>query len=215
MAEIMSQSALSGAEVHEDVDSIRILQSMLNFARLMFSAPAASVFTYDPATDELKFEASAGIGGVALADSRMPATAGIAGMVIQTGMATIADNLSANSNFNREFAAQSGYVPDAICAAPLLYDDDIIGVVEVLDPDFGRLAKLDVLTIVEALADVVAESLHILCEFRRLRLQNHNGASLNRRKIFALLDALPEAAFQDGRCRILEAVLSEISRPHS
>jgi putative methionine-R-sulfoxide reductase with GAF domain len=193
-----------------DSDSRRILQSMLAFARLVFDAPAASVFTYDETTDELRFEASSGVGATALAGMRMPATAGIAGMVVQTGMATIADDLATSSQFNRDFAAQSGYVPNAICAAPLLYDDDLLGVIEILDPDRERFGSLDVMTIVEGLADQVAVSLYVLRELRRFSLRNPAGPK--RRRISSLVDALPEDAFDDGRSGILEAVLAELNR---
>jgi GAF domain-containing protein len=194
-------------------ESARILQSMLDFARVVFDAPAASVFTYEEATDELLFETSSGVGGSALAGSRMPATAGIAGLVVQTSMATIAGDLNQNPNFNRDLADRSGYVPDAICAAPLLFDDDLLGVIEILDPNLQRFGSLDVMTIVEGLADQVAISLYVLRELRRSR---EDGADApRRRRITSLVEALPEDAFGDGRSGILEAVLAELSHSYA
>jgi putative methionine-R-sulfoxide reductase with GAF domain len=204
----------SGGQSFIDDDSLRILQSMLSFARVVFSAPAASTFTYNRETDELVFEAASGVGADILIGRRMPATAGIAAMVIQTGMATIADDLASNTQFNREFAAQSGYVPQTICAAPLLYDDDLLGVIEVLDPDLERFGRLDVMTIVESLADNLAESLHVLLELRHFKLANRAVGS-KRTRISNMIEALPEDALTDNRSAILEAVLTELSRSHT
>jgi GAF domain-containing protein len=195
-------------------ESARILQSMLAFARVVFDAPAASVFTYEEATDELLFETSSGVGGSELAGSRMPATAGIAGLVVQASMATIAGDLSQHPHFNRDLAERSGYVPDAVCAAPLLFDDDLLGVIEILDPNLQRFGSLDVMMIVEGLADQVAVSLYVLRELRRSR--SEDGADAPRRqRIARLVEALPEDAFGDGRSGILEAVLAELGNSYA
>jgi putative methionine-R-sulfoxide reductase with GAF domain len=197
----------------QDDRSARILASMLAFARVVFDAPAASVFTYDDITDELLFETSSGVGASAMAGSRMPATAGIAGLVVQTSMATIAEDLTTNPQFNRDMATRSGYVPDTICAAPLLFDDDLLGVIEILDPDLRRFGSLDVMTIVEGLADQMAVSLYVLRELRRSRTDG-TGAP-KRRRISDLVEALPEDAFGDGRSGIIEAVLAELGRTYA
>ena len=212
MTDLWISSVASTTYLDTTSESSRILRSMMNFAQVLFGAPAASIFTYDEAADELLFEAASGLGSSGLLGKRMSATEGIAGMVIQTGMATIASDLVSNATFNRDFAAQSGYVPDTICAAPLLRDDDLLGVIEILDPDLTRFGSLDVMTVVEALADQVAESLYVLRELRRSRL-SATGTGGRREQIARLVQGLPDEAFQDGRCNILEAVLTELSRP--
>jgi GAF domain-containing protein len=212
MTDLHVPPVLTGTPTYGDTETHRILQSMLDFARLVFGAPAASVFTYLEASDELQFEASSGVGGAALSGTRMPATAGIAGMVIQTGMATIASELASNAQFNRDVAAASGYTPDSICAAPLLYDDHVLGVIEVLDPDLGRFDSLEVMTIVEALADQVAASLYVLRELRTFRLHHGSGP---KGRISSLVATLPDAAFDGGRSGILEAILAELSRSYA
>lgn len=211
MADLRETSIISpGGQLLRDNDSRRILQSMLSFARVVFGAPAASTFSYDQQADELIFEAASGVGTNALMGSRMPASAGIAGMVVQTGTATIAHDLESNVRFNREFAERSGYIPNAICAAPLRYDDDILGIIEVLDPDLDRFGGLDVMAIIEGLADTVAESLHVLHELREFQVGNPDMDS-RRSRISNLVNALPEEALTDERSVILEAILAQLA----
>jgi hypothetical protein len=188
-----------------------LLEAALAFAEQVFGAAAASVFTYDADADELTFEAASGIGGRELVGSRMSATSGVAGLVIQSGAATIATDLAGSSQFNREFAAKSGYLPNTICAAPLLYSDDLLGVIEVLDPQPGRFGDLEIMAILEALADQVATSLHVLGELRTFR-RSTPGPTPRRTKLSNLLNALPEGAFDNGRSGILEAVLVDMAR---
>ena len=50
-----------------------------------------------------------------------------------SGQPIATSNVRQDARFNQDFAESTGYVPDSILATPLLSDDRIIGVMEVLD----------------------------------------------------------------------------------
>ncbi len=126
-----------------------LLQSIVDVARAIFGAEAASIFLYDEEADELVFEAVSGRGEGALVGSRFPSSTGIAGFALVTRQPLVVDDLGADPRFSRDRAETTGYVPTSIVASPLLHDERALGVLSVLDraPDrpFG-LAELDLLS---------------------------------------------------------------------
>jgi GAF domain-containing protein len=72
---------------------------------------------------------------------RIPLDQGIAGYVANTGQPIAISNVQTDPRFARDTAERTGYVPRSILAMPLIVDDRVIGVMEVLDkisaPSFG------------------------------------------------------------------------------
>jgi len=128
-----------------------LLQPIVETSRAVFQAAASSIFLLEPATDSVVFGAVAGEGEQTLVGRRFPADTGIVGWVLGSREAVEFADLANSEVFSREAAQSTGYVPDAIMAAPLLYEDDCVGVLEVLDwtrdTDFGvgRLAVLELI----------------------------------------------------------------------
>lgn len=127
-----------------------LLQSIVDVARAIFGAQAASVFLLDEAADELVFTAVSGQGEAFLVGRRFPADRGIAGWVVSSGEPMVVDELGRNGTFDRSLAESTEYVPDALMAAPLVHHDRVLGVLEVLDPSpqtRSSLAELDLLSL--------------------------------------------------------------------
>lgn len=129
----------------------RLLQSIVEVARSIFGAAAASVLLLDPGNDDLVFEAVAGEGEQHLVGSRFPSGTGIAGWAMASGQPLAIDDVTGNPLFAREAAESTGYVPRSLMAAPLLCAGDCVGVLEVLDrdsrprSDLGDMASLGLL----------------------------------------------------------------------
>ncbi len=104
----------------EDFDSTerKLLQSIVEVARHMFGAAAASIFLVDPETGELVFEAVSGEGEKELVGSRFPAGPASRGWVATSGQPMVADDLR-ETKFDHDAAESTGYVPATIMAAPL------------------------------------------------------------------------------------------------
>ncbi|HMH91873.1 MAG TPA: GAF domain-containing protein [Streptosporangiaceae bacterium] len=155
-------SALDGT----DITQRGLLQSVVEAARVVFGAMAASVFLIDRASGDLVFEAVAGEGEDQLVGTRFPVGTGIAGWVAMCGEPMLVDDVSEAPQFARDAAESTGYVPRSIMAAPLIRAGECIGVLEVLDRGSrlrGELADVDLLGL---LATEMAMALDMLARFR-------------------------------------------------
>jgi GAF domain-containing protein len=149
-----------------DITQRGLLQSIVEAARVVFGAMAASVFLVDRASGDLVFEAVSGEGEERLVGTRFPVGTGIAGWVAMCGEPMLVDDVNQAPEFARSAAESTGYVPRSIMAAPLIRAGECIGVLEVLDRGSrlrGELADVDLLGL---LATEMAMSLDMLARFR-------------------------------------------------
>ncbi|MFD5255236.1 GAF domain-containing protein [Streptomyces bobili] len=144
-----------------------LLQSVVETARAIFGAAASSVLLHDQEADELVFQAVAGEGAESLVGSRFPAGRGLAGWVLVSGEPMIADDLRKQGMFARDVAKSTGYVPDALMAAPLAHRDRVLGVLEVLDPVPQSRSSLSELDLLALFARQAAAALAVVTERRR------------------------------------------------
>jgi GAF domain-containing protein len=143
------RAAAAGLLGGDEETSRQLLQSIVDVARTIFAAEAASIFLHDEEADELVFEAVAGRGEADLVGMRFPSSTGIAGFALVTRQPLVVDDLSNDPRFSRDRAASTGYVPDSIVATPLLHDERVLGVLSVLDRARDRpfgLAELELLS---------------------------------------------------------------------
>jgi GAF domain-containing protein len=108
-----------------------LLRSITDAARELFEAAACSVALLDG--NELVFHAASGAGADAVEGMRMPASRGIAGWVVTAGQAIAIEHVSSDPRFAADVARSTGYVPQSILAMPLETQEDVIGVISVLD----------------------------------------------------------------------------------
>jgi GAF domain-containing protein len=146
-----------------------LLRATVEVARAIFHAKASSVFLLDEDADELVFEAVAGGDSEGLVGRRFPSSTGVAGWVLVTRQPLVIDDLAQDTRFARDVAESTGYVPRSLMAVPLLVDDRILGVLEVLDrPNVEpfSLAEMDLLGL---LGNQAAIALDLLQRARRAR----------------------------------------------
>lgn len=120
-----------------------LLDSIVQAARRIFDAGAASIALLDEEADELVFEAASGEGSQEVVGLRFPSQQGIAGWVMMTGEPIAVSDVRRDPRFARDFAQSTGYVPNSILAVPLLVREEVEGVLEVLDKTTGSSFGLD------------------------------------------------------------------------
>lgn len=150
-------AAIGGALADWGQDDRALLNTIVNVARAIFGAAASSVFLLDQATAELVFEAVSGQGEGFLVGTRFPAGRGVAGWVAAAMEPVSVDDLAGSAQFARDLAESTGYVPTSIMAAPIMHDGDVLGVIQVLDPDprsRRNIADLDLLMMFAAQAGI-------------------------------------------------------------
>jgi GAF domain-containing protein len=202
--ELAAERAAAAGLLGGDEDTSRqLLQSIVDVARTIFAAEAASIFLHDEEADELVFEAVAGRGEADLVGMRFPSSTGIAGFALVTRQPLVVDDLSNDPRFSRDRAASTGYVPDSIVATPLLHDERVLGVLSVLDRARDRPFGLAELELLSRFSTQAAIALDLLQRARTARaaLGGDRDAGLVGRRA-ALLDREDTEAAR----RLLEAL---------
>jgi GAF domain-containing protein len=110
-----------------------VLRSIVDATAALFGAEAASLALHDPATDRLVFAVAAGEQGQGVVGLAIGSSEGVAGYVFSTGQPLALSDVASDARFGRETAEQTGYVPRSLIAVPLVDDEGILGVLEILD----------------------------------------------------------------------------------
>jgi GAF domain-containing protein len=161
---------LPGDDLHR-----MLLRSIVDVARAIFGARAASVFLLDERADELVFEAVSGEGEESLVGRRFPSSTGIAGWVLTTRQPLVLDDVAADPRFGREAARSTGYVPRSIMAVPLLSGERSLGVLEVLDRPAGERFTVEQSDLLAMFATQAAAALDLLLRSRAARALLEGG----------------------------------------
>jgi GAF domain-containing protein len=146
-----------------------LLRATVEVARATFHAKASSVFLLDEDADELVFEAVAGGGSEGLVGRRFPSSTGVAGWVLVTRQPLVVDDLAQDKRFARDVAESTGYVPRSLMAVPLLVDDRVLGVLEVLDRSNVEPFSLAEMDLLGLLGNQAAIALDLLQRARRAK----------------------------------------------
>jgi GAF domain-containing protein len=170
-----SRAAVAAGVLPDEAQHRALLQSIVEAARAIFSARAASIFLHDEETDELVFEAAAGEGGGDLIGTRIPSGTGIAGWVLVTRQSLVLNDLADDPRFARDVAERTGYVPSALMAVPLLYEERALGVLQVLDPRQDERSGLAEMELLGLFANQAAIALDLLRGARRARAVIETG----------------------------------------
>ncbi len=163
------QAAVSAGVMSAEAEHRALLQSIVEVARAIFSARAASIFLHDEEADELVFEAVAGEGSDSLVGTRFPSSTGVAGWVLVTRQPLVIDDLEQDPRHARETAESTGYVPKAMMTVPLLHDERALGVLNVLDRSQEVEFSLGQMELLGLFANQAAIALDLLQRARHAR----------------------------------------------
>ena len=205
-------AAVSAAVLGSEEAYRALLRSIVDVARAIFVARASSVFLLDERTDELVFEAVTGEDEQHLVGRRFPSSTGIAGWVAASRQPIVIEDVAEDPRFAREAAESTGYVPKGLMAVPLLLDEQVLGVLQVLDrPSKARftLAEMDLLSL---FASQAALALDLLQRARRAKdvLAGSDADMVAVGRVALALDAL-ESPRREAGLRLLHA-LEEVLR---
>jgi GAF domain-containing protein len=191
---------------------LSLLTSIVEVARAIFGARAASIFLLDEEADELVFAAIAGEGSGRLVGARFQSSTGIAGWVLVTRQSLVLEDVSEDPRFAREAAEATGYVPRSLMAVPLLHKERVLGVLEVLDRPQRPGFTLEQADLLGLFASQAAIALDLLLAGRRARavLAEEGQDAQVVATLAAALDGL-EGERREGALRLL-AGLEEILR---
>ncbi len=119
------------------VTHVRLLEMIVNTAARVIGARAAALFLVDHEASELIFEVATGSKAEMVKQFRVPLGEGIAGLVAVTAQPMAISNVQQDPRHASHIAESVGYMPQSILCVPLLHDDEVIGVFELLDREDG------------------------------------------------------------------------------
>lgn len=162
-------AAVAAGVLPAEEDFAQLLRSIVVVARAIFGAKASSVFLHEPETDELVFAAVAGEDEQGLVGQRMPSSQGIAGWVVSSRTPLVLEDVRSDPRFARSFAERTGFVPKGLMAVPLLHDEEVLGVLQVLDRPERSTFSLREMELLGLFASQAAIALALLRSARRAR----------------------------------------------
>jgi GAF domain-containing protein len=203
-------AAVAAGVIASEEEFNRLLRSIVEVARAIFGAQASSIFLLDEAADELVFAAVAGEEEQFLVGRRIPSSTGVAGWVASSRTPLVLEDVQADPRFARDVAENTGYVPKGMMAVPLLDEERVLGVLQVLDRPQRSRFSLQEMELLGLFATQAAIALSLLETARSARaaLAGDEEASLVARLAGALerLDEGDRTA-ADGLLRSLTGLL--------
>jgi GAF domain-containing protein len=159
-------AAVAAGVMASEEDFTRLLRSIVEVARAIFGAQASSILLLDEEADELVFAAVAGDQDQFLVGQRFPSSTGIAGWVASSRTPLVLEDVQSDPRFARDIAERSGYVPKGIMAVPLLDDERVLGVLQVLDRPKDARFSLQEMELLGLFASQAAIALSLLATAR-------------------------------------------------
>jgi GAF domain-containing protein len=194
------QAAVAAGVVGSEESFRALLAAIVEVARSIFGARASSILLLDEEADELVFEAVVGEGEDELLGMRFPAGKGIAGWVLATRTPLVIEDVRQDPRFASDVAEGTGYVPSGLMAAPLLHDEDALGVLEVLDRPDASLFSLQEMELLGLFANQASIAVDLLLRARKAEgvLGGGEGELAVVARLAAAVDALEDARREAG-----------------
>jgi len=138
MAEDLRQALIlagTAGAIAAPVSHARLLELIVETAASVIGARAGTLFLVDEAAQELTFEVAIGPKASEVKKFRVPLGSSIAGLVAVSGQPMAVSDAANDPRHAAEIGRRVGYTPGTIVAVPLVAEDRIIGVLELLDKE--------------------------------------------------------------------------------
>lgn len=159
-----------GSMINSITDYDELLRAVLDVARRVMHAEAASLFLVNPQSNALELSiATKGEADYVEPNISVPHGKGIAGWVFAHNEALLIPDAYADDRFYKEADRQTGFVTRSILCAPLRFDGNVTGVLQVLNPREKLAFEHEDLEGFCAYADVTATALEKVRALERAR----------------------------------------------
>jgi sigma-B regulation protein RsbU (phosphoserine phosphatase) len=160
------------ALINSITDYDELLQAILEVARRVMHAEAASLFLRDEADSHLDLViASHKEGEFTQPKIRVESGQGIAGWVLEHGQSLLIPDAYEDPRFFRGADRATGFRTRSILCSPLRWNDSIIGVLQVLNPSGKESFEPEDLEGFDAYSNLIATAIQKLRAIERLRQQ--------------------------------------------
>jgi len=125
------------------LDPDEILHYIMDQAQELFEAEAASIALIDEGSQTLTFHVAVGAGADGIIGQQLQMGQGIAGWVAETGEPACITNTRQDDRFMADMDRQTGYSTRSVMCAPMIVEDHIIGVVEIINRRISTVSEDD------------------------------------------------------------------------
>jgi signal transduction histidine kinase len=153
-----------GSRLTSTLDLQDLLGLITDSAVDILEAEAGSLLLVDEATGDLVFHVTVGPVAGDLVGTRLPAGTGVVGLVADQGKPVIIDDVTKDQRWYRGVDEETAFQTRAILAVPLMIQDKVIGVLEVINKRDGSTFSQDdvaLLTTFSAQAAVAIENVRL------------------------------------------------------
>ncbi len=130
---ILSDLTQATRSIHSDAELMPLMEQILTKALNLLNAPDGSLMLLDDETNELAFVIVKGTLAANLVGYRIPADTGVAGWVVKHGEPALVRDVRRDPRFSHLIDEQFTFRTQSICAAPLIGDRRVFGLIEALN----------------------------------------------------------------------------------
>jgi Nif-specific regulatory protein len=150
-------------EVSALIDSVGDLDQLLDIiiqtATKVMEAKAGSLLLLDKKTNKLYFHTVTGKNKEAVKKFEIEIGEGLAGWVAKEGKPLLVKDVKRDPRWNKRISEEIGFDTHSIACAPLKIQDEVIGVVEIIDREDGMPVRSEDMEILIAFTDLAASSI--------------------------------------------------------
>ncbi|MCH7588095.1 MAG: GAF domain-containing protein [Chloroflexi bacterium] len=180
-AEIYAESQRQMQATVALAETARVVSGSLNLDEVLgrileqtmktLDVEATSIALLDKTNNELEFKSALGNESETVVGIRLQKGEGIAGWVAENGEALIVPDVNLDPRFNREIDQRTGFETRAIACVPIRVQDEILGVLEVLNPRRGTFENqfLEILLGIAGMAGTAIEHARLYSETQAAR----------------------------------------------
>ncbi|MBN1178482.1 MAG: GAF domain-containing protein [Anaerolineae bacterium] len=154
-----------------------VLHSLMTNVKDHFRVAAASVALVDEETRELVFRVAVGAAADYVVGMRLPPGEGIAGWVVKSGQPLLVPAARGDARFCNKVEKATDFQTEMMMAVPIRLGDDVIGVIEAINPLGGPLDDDDMRLLLNVGA-LAASAIQNARHFTRARDAEQRYASL-------------------------------------
>ena len=129
----LNQLQVNRRELNRSSDLLMMIRKILEVALEAVGSENGSVLLYDQADQELVFVAVIGVRSQELLDYRIPIDQGIAGWVARNRSAALVSDVRNDQRWLSAVDQSVGFHTRSVLAVPLIIEDRLLGVVEVVN----------------------------------------------------------------------------------
>lgn len=142
----------------KDVDAL--LKRIDSTAEKLLDAEASSIMLLDEDKQNLSFKVATGEKGGLVQKMKVKVGEGISGTVAETKKPLLVNDVAGDTRFNQQVDRTSGFITRSIICVPMMAENDLIGVMEVLNKRGTAIFTADDQSILESLAALAAVSIN-------------------------------------------------------